>query len=67
MLKKALKGKYIVKLNYYGDSQQKIAGPTTVMAEIFTNYGSHFEQRKMITLQMEKTQSGEVIVGEFSF
>ena len=67
MLKKALEGKYIVKLNYYGDSQQKIAGPTTVMAEIFTNYGSRFEQRKMITLQMEKTQNGEVLVGEFSF
>jgi len=67
MLKKAMKGKYTVKLNYYGDSQQKIAGPTTVMAEIFTNYGSRFEQRKMITLQMEKGENGEVLVGEFSF
>ena len=67
VLKKAMKGKYTVKLNYYGDSQQKIAGPTTVMAEIFTNYGSRFEQRKMITLQMEKGENGEVLVGEFSF
>ncbi len=67
MLKKALKGKYTVMLNYYGDNQQSIAGPTTVMAEIYTNYGKASEQRKMITLQMQKVGSKEVLIGEFDF
>ncbi len=67
MLKKALKGKYKVMLNYYGDSQQKIAGPTTVMAEIFTNYGRPNQQSKTIALQMQKGADGEVLVGEFKF
>jgi hypothetical protein len=67
MLKKALKGKYKVLINYFGDRQQKIAGPTTVMAEIFTNYSRPVQQRKMITLQMQKKDNGEVLVGEFNF
>jgi Ca-activated chloride channel homolog len=67
MLKKALKGKYKVLINYFGDRQQKIAGPTTVMAEIFTNYNRPVQQRKMITLQMQKKDNGEVLVGEFNF
>lgn len=67
MLKKALKGKYQVKINYYGDSQQKIAGPTTVMAEIYTNYGKQNQQRKIVTMQMSKTDNGEILVGEFNF
>jgi tetratricopeptide (TPR) repeat protein len=65
MLKKGLKGKYKVMLNYYGDRQQKIAGPTTVMAEIFTNYGRPNQQSKTIALQMQKGNGGEVLVGEF--
>lgn len=67
MLKKALKGKYKVMINYYGDSQQKIAGPTTVMAEIFTNYSRPNQQRKMITMQMQNGDNGGILVGEFNF
>lgn len=67
MLKKAVKGKYKVEIDYFGDTQQKIAGPTTVMAEIFTNYGSPNEKRQIITLQMKKDAKGQVMVGEFEF
>ncbi|MEP6677638.1 MAG: DUF2135 domain-containing protein, partial [Ferruginibacter sp.] len=67
MLKKALTGKYKVMLNYYGDTQQKIAGPTTVMAQIFTNYGKPNQQSKTIALQMQPNGRNEVMVGEFSF
>ena len=67
LLKKAMKGKYKVAINYFGDRQQKLAGPTTVMAEIFTNYGRPAQERQMITLQMKKGSSGEVMVGEFEF
>lgn len=68
MLKKAPKGKYKVMLDYYGDSQQKIAGPATVMAEIFINYGKPNQQRKVITLQMKKeNEDDDVLISEFTF
>lgn len=68
MVKKALKGKYQVKLHYYGDRQQKIAGPTTVMAEIYLNYGKPNQERKVVVLQMEKKgDTNGTEVAEFDF
>jgi tetratricopeptide (TPR) repeat protein len=67
MLKKALKGKYKVEIDYYGDTQQKLAGPTTIMAQIFTNYGRPNQTSKTIAIQMENNDEKEVLVGEFEF
>ena len=67
LLKKAIKGKYKIEMNYYGDRQFKIAGPTTVMVEIYTHYGESRQERKIITLQMQKGQTGGILIGEFNF
>ncbi|KIO76784.1 hypothetical protein TH53_13230 [Pedobacter lusitanus] len=67
MIKKAIKGKYRIEVNYYGDNQLSISGPTTVMAEIYTHYGSADQQRKIITLQLSGEQRGGVFIGEFTF
>jgi tetratricopeptide (TPR) repeat protein len=68
LLKKAINGKYQVKVNYYGDQQVKLSGPTTVLAEIFTHYADGRQERKLITLQMEKGDEKEgILVGEFAF
>jgi Uncharacterized protein conserved in bacteria (DUF2135) len=68
MLKNAMKGTYKVMLHYYGDRVQKIAGGSTVMAEIYTNYGKPDQQRKLIALQMDKGGDKEgILVGEFVF
>jgi tetratricopeptide (TPR) repeat protein len=68
MLKKAVNGKYKVQINYYGDQQFKFSGPTTVLAEIYTHYSDGRQERKLITLQMEKGARQEgVLVGEFQF
>jgi Ca-activated chloride channel homolog len=68
MLKNAVRGKYKVMLHYYGDRVQKIAGGSTVMAEIYTNYGKPDQQRKLIALQMDKGEDKEgILVGEFVF
>ena len=68
LLKKAVRGKYQVKVNYYGDQQFKLSGPTTVMAEIFTHYSDGRQERRLITLQMEKGSKADgVLVGEFEF
>lgn len=67
MLKTAKKGTYKVEINYYGDRQVTIAGPTTVMAEMFTHYGTPQEKKELIVLQMKKTASGAVYIGDLDF
>ena len=70
MLKKAVKGKYRVSVNYYGDNQFTISGPSTIMAEIYTKYADKTEQRKVVCLQMskaKKSNGGMVTVAEFEF
>jgi len=64
MLKTGIKGKYRIQINYYADRQVTIAGPTTVMAEIYLHYGTDKEEKKIVTLQMEKGKEGEVFIGE---
>jgi len=68
LLKKAAKGKYKVYVNYYGDRQVTNAGPSTVMAEIYTKYADKTERRKVVCLQMSNARInhyGNVLVAEF--
>ena len=67
MIKKAIKGTYKIEVNYYGDNQLSISGPTTIMAEIYTNYGNANQKRKLIALQLSAEQKGGVFIGEFTF
>ncbi|TBO40142.1 VIT domain-containing protein [Pedobacter kyonggii] len=67
MIKKAIKGKYKIEVNYYGDRQINISGPTTVTAEIYTRYATGKQQRKVIVLPMAAGSSGGNLVGEFNF
>jgi len=67
MIKKAIKGKYKIEVNYYGDRQINISGPTTVTAEIYTRYATGKQQRKVIVLPLAAGSSGGNLVGEFNF
>lgn len=71
MLKKAPQGKYEVFVNYFGDSQVKAEGPSTVMLEIFTYYSDNSEKREVVCLQMSKemkaADNGLLKVAEFQF
>jgi len=67
LLKKAAKGRYKVEVNYFGDTQVKLAGETSIMVEVYTNYGTQQQKRNVITLQMEKGAKGAVYVGDFDF
>ncbi|MDR2694150.1 MAG: AgmX/PglI C-terminal domain-containing protein [Chitinispirillales bacterium] len=70
LLKNAVKGKYRVYVNYYGDRQVTDAGPSTVMAEIYTKYADKTERRKVVCLQMSnamRRRDGNVPVAEFEF
>jgi TonB family protein len=70
LLKKAVRGKYRVYVNYYGDRQVTDAGPSTIMAEIYTKYADKSEKRKVVCLQMSNVTrqgDGNVQVAEFDF
>ena len=69
MLKKAIKGKYKIETNFFGERQMSISGPTTISAEIYLMYSSGKQMKKMITFQNNKPNSGGegILVGEFEF
>ncbi|MEP7109197.1 MAG: VIT domain-containing protein [Ferruginibacter sp.] len=64
ILKNSLKGKYRIEINYFGDTQVTLAGPTTVMAEIYLHYGMPNEEKRIVILQMDKGKTGAVFIGE---
>ncbi|MEZ4827926.1 MAG: VIT domain-containing protein [Bacteroidia bacterium] len=66
LLKKAMKGKYIVQVNYYGTRQQRIAGPTNIQLKLITGYGRKNQQTRQITLRLE-SESQVIDVGELNF
>lgn len=71
MLKKAIPGKYEVFVNYFGDSQVKKEGPSTIMIEIYTSYSGKDEQRQVVCVQLSKERkadnNGLLKVAEFKF
>jgi archaellin len=68
MLKKAIKGSYKIEVDYYGDRQVSIGGPTTVTAEIYTRYSTGRQERKIIILPLEEGNKNKGhLIGEFKF
>jgi tetratricopeptide (TPR) repeat protein len=67
LLKKAKKGAYKIEIDYYGDTRVTIAGPTTIMAELYTHYGTPQEKKELIVLQMQKGTKGTVYIGDLDF
>ena len=72
MLKKAVRGKYQIYVNYFGNREFTKDGPSTIMAEIFTRYADKSEQRQVVCLQMSNVKKGEkddkkVEIAEFEF
>jgi tetratricopeptide (TPR) repeat protein len=66
LIRKASPGKYSVQVNYYGTHEQTLFGPTTVQAELYTNYGKAGEKKKVITLRLKSNK--EVIdIGDLVF
>jgi hypothetical protein len=67
LLKKAVKGRYKVEVNYYGDTQVRLAGETTLLVEVYTHYGGPQQRRSLVTLQMKAGSKGAVYVGDLTF
>ena len=58
LLRNAVKGKYIIKSNYYGESTLTENGPTTVMVEVYTSKNGVTE-RKLQTIQLGKIKENQ--------
>ncbi|MCD9610149.1 VIT domain-containing protein [Tenacibaculum maritimum] len=56
MLKKAIKGKYKIMIDYYADNVQKISGPTILKVNMFTNYGKRNEEKQTIIVKLDKEE-----------
>jgi len=65
MIKRAIRGKYVIKVKYYASSQQKLTGPTVIRAEVYTKYGKKNEQRQEIVFRVEEEKEvidlGEIV------
>ncbi|MBE8725033.1 VIT domain-containing protein [Flavobacterium hungaricum] len=71
LLKKAIKGKYKIKTNFFGERQNMLSGPTTIMAEVYLYYSDGRQERKIAVFQSQKVNKREsdskILIGEFEF
>jgi hypothetical protein len=58
LLRNAVKGKFQIKTNFYGESALTENGPTTVMVEVYTTKNGKTE-RKLQTIQLGKVKQNE--------
>ncbi|MDR2577978.1 MAG: TonB family protein [Chitinispirillales bacterium] len=77
ILRNAPKGKYQVYATYRSAREFAATGPITVMAEIYTKYGSRDEERRVITMQLSRGEGSwnrwgrwagggnRILIGEF--
>jgi TonB family protein len=68
MLKRAVRGKYQIYVNYAAAREFAKSEPAAVMAEIYTKYDGKTEHRQVVCLQISKEQGrdGEkVLIAEF--
>ena len=65
-LKDAVKGKYLTKVKYFGDSRQNVGGPITLRVIMYTNYGKKNEKMEEIMVRVK--DSKEMLeIGELYF
>ena len=58
LLRNAVKGKYIIKSNYFGERTLTENGPTTVMVEVYTSKNG-ITERKLQTIQLGKIKENQ--------
>lgn len=65
-LRRALKGKYKVEVNLYGETRQTIGGPIAIKADLFTDFGKPTQKRETINFRV-KTSKEVVELGTLKF
>ncbi|WP_196890233.1 VIT domain-containing protein [Aureivirga sp. CE67] len=55
-LKRKKEGDYLGQIKYFGDTKQKISGPTILKATIFENYGTENETKEIKVYRLDKKE-----------
>jgi hypothetical protein len=67
VVRRAVPGAYAIKVHYYGSHQQRLVGPATITATVFTNWGRPEERREVMTIRLADPRDlepvGEVTIG----
>ncbi len=66
LIRKAPTGAYAISTNYYGSRQQTVVGPATVTATVFTNWGRANEERRVLTIRLDKEKE-KIEIGKITF
>ena len=64
ILKKAIPGRYFIKVDYFDHRMQKVSGPVTIQVSVYTHYGSSRQKVTRHMVQLKKTKELK-IVGSF--
>lgn len=74
LLKKAIKGTYQIKTNFYAERQFSLDEPTAIMAEVYLYYSSGKQERKVIVFQNDSSaanpsdsNANKTLIGKFIF
>ena len=66
LLKKSMKGKYAIDVDYFSESAPSILGPVTLQVEVFTNYGRANEEKQTLTVRLGASKD-RLRVGKVTF
>lgn len=66
LLKKSMKGKYAIDVDYFGENTASVLGPVTLQVEVFTNYGRGNEEKKTLTVRLGESKD-RLRVGKVKF
>ena len=60
-LKKAQKGFYYIKINYFGDRKQKLETPTFLKVTIYTNQGKKNASKEVSVIRLTRKDKEEIV------
>jgi len=66
LIRRAMRGKYKVQVNFYGSQAQTLTGAVTIQLELFTNYGRKNQRRKSITVRLSE-EAETLTIGAMRF
>lgn len=65
-VRRAMKGKYAVQVDYFSNQAPSLSGSVTLQADVFTNYGRPNEKLKSITVRL-RDNTETLDIGEIGF
>jgi len=65
LLRRAVDGEYVLRVNVYASDRLDPNGPTTVRVRLFRDWGRPTEKQETFTIELKKGDDGAMLVGRF--